>query len=289
MVKVWIQAARPKTLWAAVAPVVMGSAMAAADGAFHGPSAALALLGALLIQVGTNYCNDYGDFRKGADTLARVGPVRATQAGLVSPTAMLWATVLVFALTALVAILLSLRAGWPVLVVGAASILSGVVYTAGPRPLAYVGLGDLFVLFFFGPVAVGGTYFVQARAWSSEAALAGLAAGLLSCAILTVNNLRDVETDRVAGKRTLAVRFGKNFSRGEYVACVVLALLVPVALWLATGRAGGLLGCLAVLPAVPAVLGVLRNDGAALNPYLGRTGLVLLLFGLLFSAGWWLL
>ena len=284
--KIWIQAARPKTLWAGVAPVVIGAALAAGDQAFHPTFALLALAGSVLIQIGTNYCNDYFDFKKGADTAQRVGPVRATQAGLVTPRAMAMATVLVFALASLVWVALVVRAGWPLVVIGFVSILCGVLYTAGPMPLAYVGLGDLFVLVFFGPVAVAGTYYVQALAWPSYVVIAGMAPGLLSVAILTVNNLRDIETDRVAGKRTLAVRFGKKFARGEYAFCVIVAPLVPLALYFITGRVGAVLGSLVLIPGVAAIRRVFQDEGAALNPMLGRTALLLLAFSVLFSVGW---
>ncbi len=161
--RVWWEAARPKTLWASAAPVVMGTAMALADGALHAPSALCALLGALLIQVGTNYANDYSDFVKGADTEARIGPVRATQSGLVSPRTMKRATALVFLLTLVPGAYLVYRGGWPLVAIGVVSILCGILYTAGPWPLGYIGVADLFVLVFFGPVAVGGTYYVQAQ------------------------------------------------------------------------------------------------------------------------------
>jgi 1,4-dihydroxy-2-naphthoate octaprenyltransferase len=284
--KIWIQAARPKTLWAGVAPVLIGAALAKGDGVFHAVSVLLALAGAILVQVGTNYCNDYCDFKKGADTAQRVGPVRATQAGLVTPRAMAVATVVVFALAAVVCSALVARAGWPLAVVGVVSILCGVLYTAGPVPLAYVGLGDLFVLIFFGPVAVAGTYYVQALALPVHAVLAGIAPGLLSVAILTVNNLRDIETDRVAGKRTLAVRFGKGFARGEYAACIFGAALVPLALYFATGRSGGIFGSLILLPGLATIRLVMRDEGAPLNPMLGRTALLLLAYSVLFSMGW---
>lgn len=265
---------------------MIGSALAAGDHAFHATYALLALAGAVLVQIGTNYCNDYFDFKKGADTVHRVGPVRATQAGLVTPRAMATATAVVFALAALVCVAMVARAGWPMLVVGAVSVLCGVLYTAGPVPLAYVGLGDLFVLVFFGPVAVAGTYYVQALALPVHAVVAGIAPGLLSVAILTVNNLRDIETDRVAGKRTLAVRLGKGFARSEYAACLIGAALVPLALFVAIGRAGGILGSVILLPGVLAIRRVGSDEGAALNPMLGRTALLLLAYSVLFSLGW---
>jgi 1,4-dihydroxy-2-naphthoate octaprenyltransferase len=285
--KVWILAARPKTLWAAVAPVTIGTALAYGDQALHWPSALIALTGALLIQVGTNFCNDYCDFKKGADTPDRQGPVRATQAGLISPDAMKRATVLTFVLAAVICSYLVWRAGWPLALVGALSILCGVLYTAGPFPLAYVGLGDLFVVVFFGPVAAAGTYYVQALHLPMYAVVAGLAPGLLSTAILTVNNLRDIESDRKAGKKTLAVRLGATFARWEYTVCVVTAALVPVVLHRAWNLPRGVLLASLILPiALPVIRRVWRgDDGRALNPMLGATALLLLLYSALFAVG----
>jgi 1,4-dihydroxy-2-naphthoate octaprenyltransferase len=283
---IWWQAARPKTLGAAVGPVLIGTALAARDGALHLPAAAAALAGALLIQMGTNFCNDYGDFVRGADAHGRKGPVRATQAGLVSPRAMIAATALAFLAAALCGLYLVTRGGWPIAITGAICILCGILYTVGPWPLAYVGLGDLFVLIFFGPVAVGGTYFVQAQHLTSAAVLAGLAPGLLSVAILTVNNLRDVEQDRHNNKRTLAVRFGAAFARWEYAACLLGAALMPPALWLARGCTGWVwLTSFALLPALP-LLQIVFQHPDRLNPVLGKTSGILLLYSVTFACSW---
>ena len=186
----WILAARPKTLWAAVAPVVVGTAMAYDAQRQHWPSALIALLCSVLIQIGTNLANDYFDHQKGADTPQRQGPLRVTQAGIISPRAMRRGIILVFAAACLAGLVLVWRGGWPIALIGISCILSGVLYTGGPYPLGYIGLGDLFVLIFFGPVAVGGTYYVQALAMEPVILLAGLGPGLLTTAILTVNNLR---------------------------------------------------------------------------------------------------
>ncbi len=279
---------RPKTLGAAVAPVLVGTAMAWADGGFHAPAALCAFLGALLIQIGTNFSNDYADFLKGADTGARKGPLRVTQAGLVAPETMKRATILVFALAVVAGLYLIWRGGWPILVVGVLAIFSGVLYTVGRYALAYLGLADLFVLVFFGPVAVGGTYYVQALDIDAVVLVAGLAPGLLSTAILLVNNVRDVDEDRQAGKRTLVVRLGKPFGIALYAFCVAAAVLIPVGLFLATGRHPW---AMAVLLAAPPALPILRKlrtetDPAALNPLLGATGRLLLLYSVLFSVGW---
>ncbi len=286
---IWLSATRPKTLWAAVGPVLMGIAIAVSDGAAHWPSALVALLTAILIQIGTNFANDYYDFVKGADTSERKGPVRATQAGLVSPTAMKVAFILVFALAFLMGLYLVYRAGWPILAIGIFSILFGILYTGGPYPLGYNGLADIFVLIFFGPIAVGGTYYVQALSIYEIPLIAGLAPGLISTALLTVNNLRDIETDRLAGKRTLAVRFGAGFARAEYLFCILVALMIPVGLALyLQGHYFVMWTVILLLPVLPDIKLVFnkKSSAVALNRVLGRTGRLLFLYGLIFSIGW---
>ena len=286
---VWVLAARPKTLWAAVAPVIIGAAMAFSDGQFHGPSVLCALLGALLIQIGANFVNDYSDSAKGTDTAGRLGPTRVTQAGLVAPHVMKRATVAVFLAACVPGLYIVVRGGWPFVVIGLLSILFGILYTAGPYPLGYLGLGDLLVLIFFGPVAVGGTYYVQALEINRTIVIAGLAPGLLSVAILTVNNLRDIDQDRLAGKRTLAVRFGRTFARFEYVSCLVAgSVAIPAALCAITRNHLLALASSAVLVmAMPTVRAVFtRTDGDSLNDALAATGKLLLVFSLVFSAGW---
>ncbi|MEM7390934.1 MAG: 1,4-dihydroxy-2-naphthoate polyprenyltransferase [Verrucomicrobiota bacterium] len=287
-VKIWILAIRPKTLWAGFAPVLIGTAMAWEADGFHLASALVALLSAMLIQIGTNFCNDYADFKKGADTEERKGPLRVTQAGLVAPRTMLIATTLVFVLFALSFFFLVSRGGWPIVLIGVLSIISGIAYTAGPYPLGYHGLGDLFVLIFFGPVATACTYYVQVQDVSGLIVLAGFSPGLLSVAILTVNNLRDIDGDRVAGKRTLAVRFGKNFVRMEYILCIVFALLIPVNLILLTRDHYYALLVLLLIPvAIPAIRKVLTStEGPVLNPVLAFTAKMLLIYSVLFSVGW---
>lgn len=286
--QIWIQASRLRTLPAAIAPVLIGCALAVADGAFHPAAAAAALLGAILIQIGTNYANDYFDFKNGADNEKRVGPTRATAAGLVSPQAMQRAYILTFALTVPICAYLALRGGWPVLAIGAASIASGILYTGGPRPLGYMGLGDLFVLAFFGPIAVAGTYYVQALTITPVSLIAGLAPGLISTAILVVNNLRDISTDAEVGKRTLAVRFGPTVARVEYLLALLLAAATPPLLVALSGgdHAFSLAACLILLPAAPLVRNVWTQEGRDLDPNLGRTGQILALYSLLFSVGW---
>lgn len=286
--KTWMLAARPKTLWAGAAPVIIGTALAATDGAFHPLAALCALLGALLIQIGTNFANDYFDFVKGTDTAERVGPIRATQAGLVTPSQMRNATMVVFGLAFLSGLFLVYRGGMPILALGLISILLGVLYTGGPFPLGYLGLGEVFVFIFFGPVAVAGTHYVQSLQWVPLAWLAGAAPGLISCAILIANNLRDADGDVKTGKRTLAVRFGKPFARREYALALLGGIIaVPLAFaFFAGGRWGVLLALLALIPAIKPLKSVLtRAEGPALNLVLADTGKVLLVFSLLFAAG----
>jgi len=286
-VHIWWLAARPKTLPAALAPVVIGTAIALGDRTFHWPSALAAALGALLIQIGTNLANDYFDFKKGTDTADRLGPMRVTQAGLVTPGQTRAATVLVFGLALLIGIYLAYRGGWPIVIIGLLSILFGVLYTGGPYPLGYNGLGDVFVLIFFGPVAVAGTHYVQALSWSWPAMVAGLAPGFFSVAILTVNNMRDLDNDRRARKRTLPVRFGRRFAIAEYVVMILLACCLPAALILAFAVSiWTLLAMLTIVPAIPVIRAVATITGRELNDTRAATGRLLLLFSVLFSIGW---
>ena len=288
MISHWILAARPKTLLAGFSPVAIGACLAIRDGDFHGLAVLGALLVAISVQIGTNFCNDYCDFFQGADTVDRKGPTRAVQAGLISSRSMLTATIVMFSITALMAVLLSLRAGWPFLVLGALSILFGVLYTAGRFSLAYLGIADPFALFFFGPVAVAGTDYVQTLQFDWAAVVAGLGPGLLATGLLVVNNLRDIDEDRAANKRTLAVRFGATFSRWQYTACVIGSALVPVAFtWVDGGPSARwtLLACLMLLPALYVISKVWHRNGAALGPCLGMTAGLLLLFTVLFCAG----
>ncbi len=284
----WLLAARPKTLWASVAPVLVGTAMAYGDGLHHWPSAFIALVCAVLIQIGTNFANDYFDYQKGADTAQRQGPLRLTQAGLVTPQTMKRATALVFLMACIGALSLIIRGGLPVILIGALFILSGILYTGGPFPYGYHRLGDLICLVFFGPVAVGGTYYVQALEIHPLVVVAGLGPGLLITAILTVNNLRDIEDDRKAGKRTLAVCFGKTFTRWEYTLLVVLGASIPVLLYLNTGqRISSLLTLLVIPLAWPAFKTLrARTDGPALNPALAYTARLPLIYSTLFTVGW---
>jgi len=281
-------AIRPKTLPAAVAPVMIGTAMALGDGVHHFPTALVALCGAILIQIGTNLANDYFDFKKGADTAGRTGPLRVTQAGLVTPKGMIVAMILVFALAAAVCVWMIGRAGWPMAVIGVAAILSGILYTAGPWPLGYLGLGEIFVIIFFGVVAVAGTYYAQSLEMNWAIIFAGLAPGFFSAAILAVNNLRDMETDRQSGKKTLAVRFGRSFALSEYLLLILAGALVPVFIYIYTqDHIYTLIAASVSVLAIPLIKIVLTaSDGPNLNHALSDTGKLLLIYSIIFSLGW---
>lgn len=286
--KNWALAFRPKTLPAAVAPVIIGTSLAIGDGGFHLPSAALCVLGALIIQIATNLANDYYDFKKGTDAAGRIGPIRVTQAGLIAPSIVKMAYVLFFGIALVIAFQLSLRGGWTLLAVGITAILSGILYTAGPRPLGYNGLGEIFVFFFFGPIAVAGTYYVQTLELNWSVILAGMGPGFLSAAILVVNNLRDIDSDAKANKKTLAVRFGREFTQIEYLILINLSALMPMVIFaLIQERAHIFLSSIIILFAGRSIHSVFaKTDGPALNRALADTGLLLLLYSLIFSFGW---
>jgi 1,4-dihydroxy-2-naphthoate octaprenyltransferase len=279
--RAWVLAARPKTLTAAVAPVLVGTGLAAHHGRLALVPAAAALAGAMLIQIGTNLANDYYDFVRGGDTAERVGPVRVTQAGLIPPGDVRRAMVLVLVAAFVPGAYLVAVGGWPIVWIGTASIACAVLYTAGPFPLAYHGLGDLFVMLFFGLVAVGGTYWVQALAWPPDALLAGAGLGALSTALLVVNNLRDIETDERAGKRTLAVRLGRAGTRAEYVLLLGVAAVVPP---IGVAAYGWPVAALAALLAAPLGASPLRavlraDDPRDLIAALAATARVVALYG----------
>jgi len=281
---VWILAARPRTLTAAVVPVVIGTAVAASYGAMRPLPALAALFAAICIQIGTNFANDYHDFQRGADTHERVGPPRVTQSGLVPPRTVRAAALYAFGAAFVIGIYLALVGGWPILLTGVASIAAGWAYTGGPWPFGYHGLGDLFVFVFFGLVATAGTTYVQMHAVPPSAWIAAVPVGALATAILSVNNLRDIATDARAGKRTLAVRLGASATRTEYVLLLVVSFAAPLVL--ATMARPWVLLPMAALPlaAIPLRL-VFRARGAELNRALGATARLQLVYGLLLAAG----
>lgn len=282
----WWLAARPKTLPAAAAPVIVGSALAFYDSKFRFGPALAALLAALLLQIGANYANDVFDFHRGADTHERMGPLRVTQAGLLSPSKVLVGMWLVFGFAAALGIYLAVLAGWPVILIGALSILAAVAYTGGPFPIGYFGLGEVFVFLFFGMAAVAGTYYVQAIQVTPLALWAAVPMGLLSSAILDVNNLRDIRTDRAAGKHTLAARHGPGWARVEYLLLLGGAYLIPVLLWLLNLASPWVLLSWGSLVLVPGLVHMVYNEtGRALNATLAGTGRLELVYGLLLSLG----
>ena len=309
--RIWLMAARPRTLPASIAPVLVGSAAAwyAIDAArfvssgtvtgapawaslyagaeFSWPAFVAALIGAIFIQIGTNLANDYSDAKRGADNAERLGPVRVTAAGLVAPRRVLAATWVAFAIAVAAGLYLVAVTGPEILLVGVVSIAAGVLYTGGPRPYGYAGMGELFVFVFFGLVAVNGSYYVQLERLDWLPFLLSILVGLLSTAVLVVNNLRDIETDRRAGKLTLAVRLGRERTRAFFVALVAGALvLLPLALVLGDGPGAGVLAWLSAPLALKPTRAVLtRTDGPSLNAALAGTGTLLAAFSVLLSVG----
>jgi 1,4-dihydroxy-2-naphthoate polyprenyltransferase len=280
-------AARPRTLPAAVAPVLVGTALAGYLHVFHPLRFIAALLGAIFIQVGTNLSNDYSDARRGADAEDRLGPVRVTAGGLVPPRQVLVATYVSFGLAVLAGVYLVFVAGWQLLLVGGASILAGVAYTGGPRPYGYEGLGEVFVFLFFGVVAVAGSFFVQVKHLNWEAFALAVPVGLLAAAILVVNNVRDIDSDRRAGKRTLAVRLGRERTRLLFALVVYLAFVLAPVTWIFGPTSAWVLLPWLTVPLATRVIGVVRThtDGPSLNGALAQTGMLQLAFCTLLSAG----
>ena len=283
--RAWLLATRPATLTVGVIPVLIGTAVAHTMHAMRVMPALAALLGAVFIQIGTNLANDVFDYEKGADTAERLGPLRVTQAGLIAPHNVRLGMYLSFALATVMGIYLTWVAGPYIVLIGALSIASGIAYTGGPYPLGYNGLGDLFVFVFFGLVAVCGTVFVEAGRLSVLAIWASLPVGAIATAVLVVNNLRDVDTDRAAGKRTLAVRMGRSASITEYHLLLATAYAVPVTVWLSDGGWGWLLPCLSAPEAIRLGLRLPRAQGREHNPILGWTARLLGVHGLLLGLG----
>jgi 1,4-dihydroxy-2-naphthoate polyprenyltransferase len=287
--RAWLLASRPHTLPAAAVPVVVGAGAAVSEGANLRPGVlAATLASALLIQIGTNFANDYSDFHRGADHEGRLGPLRVTQSGLISLDTVRRGIVVAFGAAALLGAWLAWIGGWPIVLIGVASIICGLAYTGGPWPFGYHGLGDVFVFVFFGLVAVTGTAYLQSGAWNATALVAAVPIGLLVTNILVVNNLRDLPTDRAAGKRTLAVRLGDGGTRAQYALFTILAYVVPTAMAFSGPpvRRWLLLPCISAPLAIVLVRRVLGGlSGRELNPMLKRTGQLLLSFGTLLAAG----
>ncbi len=280
-------ALRPKTLTASVGPIMIATAMAFGDDKGDGLIAFICLLTALLLQIGTNIANDYFDFKKGSDREDRIGPTRVTQAGLLPPSTIRMAFIISFVLAAIGWLFLINHAGWVMAVLAVTSILSGIYYTAGSKALGYMGLGDVFVFIFFGPVAVAGTYYAQALEINLSVLIAGIAPGLISVAILTVNNLRDVESDRQSNKKTLVVRFGVKFAQFEYLSALLVAAFIPIGLYLITNQhPATLIASIISLIAIPMIYEVMTKTGEILNQTLAKTGQLLLIYSILFSVAW---
>ena len=285
--RAWVMACRPRTLTAAAAPLAAGTGLAHMHGNFAPLPALAALAAAMLIQIGTNLANDYYDYQKGGDGEGRLGPVRVTQAGLIEGRDVLRAALLTFALATGAGVYLAAVAGWPVVVIGVAAIASGIAYTGGPWPLGYHGLGDVFVFVFFGLVAVAGTCYVQVLEFRPDSLTAGVALGAASTAILVVNNLRDLETDARAGKRTLAVRMGGGWTKAQYIFLLVVTAAVPPAGMMLHGWSPWVLLSLGALPAVAGPLRLVRTHRApvSLNRALAGTARFVGLFGMLLGLG----
>ena len=284
--KSWLLAARPKTLSAAIVPVLVGSALAAREASgVIGWVFACALLGAVFIQIATNFINDALDFKKGTDTGERLGPMRVTQAGLLGADAVMRGAWICLVLAALCGVPLLYRCGWPMLVVGLTSIAAAYAYTGGPYPLAYHGLGEIFVVVFFGLVAVGGTFYAHTLRLTDASLIAGLAVGSLATVLLVINNLRDLEGDRRNDKRTLAARFGERFARAEVVVFALVPFVAMALLAWVRGQPALLLPLLALPLAMLVIVRSLRGRGAQLNGVLAAAGALQWAFGLLFVAG----
>ncbi len=283
----WILAARPKTLPAAIAPVLIGIGISFFFGKLSLPAVLAALLCSIFIQIGTNYINDVVDFTRGHDTTERLGPLRVTQAGLLSPAQVWVGGITAFGLAAAAGLYLALIAGWPVILIGGASILAGISYSAGPYPLVNTGLADLFVLIFFGWVAVIGTVYVLTHSIAIEAWLGGLGAGVLTVNILVVNNIRDIVSDRAAGRKNIPVRFGRHGGEMEYLIMLVIAYLVPLTLLVRTGWQIWMLLPYVTLPAAVHNYRQLKHSpgGKHLNLALAQTAQLLFLYSLAMAAG----
>ncbi|MEA2343680.1 MAG: 1,4-dihydroxy-2-naphthoate polyprenyltransferase [Thermoanaerobaculia bacterium] len=281
----WLLAARPKTLAAAVTPVFVGTALACVDATVHWQPFVFALLGAVFIQIGTNYVNDALDFKKGADTHTRLGPLRVTQAGLLDADAVLRGAYVCFGIAALCGIPLILKGGWPIAIVGVASILAAYAYTGGPYPLAYHGLGELFVMIFFGFTAVCGSFYLQRLTLDATAWIGGFAVGSLAVVILAINNLRDIDNDRASNKRTLAARFGATFARTEIIIFALAPFVCAASIAYFRHSSKLLLPMLALIPAIALLVRVARSEGASLNRCLALAGALEWIFGILYVVG----
>ena len=283
--KIWVHAIRPKTLPAGAVPVVLGSALAAVSGIFLILPAFVALVCALGIQVATNFINEIYDFRKGADTAERLGPTRAVAAGIIAEKTMVRVSIALCTVVALLGVYLVHSSGWPILVIGTLSLLFAWAYTGGPFPIAYSGLGELFVFVFFGLVAVGGSYYLQAHNFAMPVLLAAIAPGCFSVNILLVNNIRDVATDRKVGKMTLPARIGGERARDLYTALTAIAFVTPCLVWLTGHSPWCMLSLLSLPLAYLTIRRLYLGEGRELNQVLADTGRLMTIHGILFALG----
>ncbi len=286
--RAWLMASRPKTLTAAIVPIVATSALAyLMKGQFSSWILFLCLVSSICIQIGTNFVNDAVDFKKGADTEKRIGPQRVTQSGIFSYRQVMGAAGVMFFLAIMCGIPLVIHGGWPIVLIGLLSVAMGYSYTSGPFPLAYLGLGDLFVVLFFGLIAVGGVYYLQTGEWSLAAGVLGIQIGFLSTVLIAINNLRDVDGDKTVNKKTLAVRFGKKFVKGEIAFLLVSPFVLGIYWWISADHFFAMLLPLFVFPlAIKLIINIFKNEpGPVYNKFLGMSALVHILFGVLFTVG----
>lgn len=286
-VKVWVTAARPKTLAVSICPVLMGQAIAMSDGFFDPQIFSITLITSVLLQIFANYCNDFFDFIKGSDTNFRKGPTRVCKSGLVTPTAMKRAILLLSSAIILLCLFLIVKGGAVVAALAAACILASFLYTAGPFPFAYIGLGELLAFVFCGPIAVCGTYYLQAHYFSSAACIASLSIGACAAVLMLVNNLRDVDEDTRSDKLTLCVRFGTTFGKLLAVTLIVVMFIPPI--YLGNIHPFALVSLAAIIPASTLAFSLFRTQKAKdWNSLLGRLGRLLLWYTTLFCIGWML-
>lgn len=279
----WFSAARVKTLPAAIAPVIVGTFLAWPS--IIGWALGATIFATLMIQIGTNFANDYFDFKNGVDNEDRLGPARATAQGWITPAMMKKGFIIAFGLSFVAGLALVYRGGYPILIIGIFSIIFGILYTGGPKPLGYLGFGDILVFIFFGPVAVAGTAYVHTLSWSPIALIFGCGIGAVTNAILIVNNKRDIDNDRISGKMTLVARYGIRFGNLEYIGMWMMAFFIPLGLAFYSNQVFFAIGAIGALVGIPLSIKFTKTEGAALNPMLGQTAAGLLLYAALCCVG----
>jgi len=285
-IEIWLLASRPKTLFAAFVPVVVGASLAYADGKISLYLSTMALICSILIQIGTNFSNDLQDFLKGADNKNRIGPLRVLNSGLVSEATMKNAIKIVFGFAFILGLIIVFNSGILILIIGILSILAGLAYTSGPYPIAYNGLGDFASFIFFGVVGTIGTYYLNTGEISALSFIASIPVGALVTNILVVNNYRDIEQDKVSGKNTLAVKLGKTFTRFEYIILLTASFLVPLLIYMNYSYSLWIFLPYLTMPlAYKLIIMMFKYAGKDLNKTLELTAKFSALFGLLFALG----